>query len=301
MMESKWKKGGTMKKTLLAGALLIGAGTLAFQGVTHVVAASEYNKATAVPTSYVSTGEFSLSGAKNTVPEGYQKANYRLGAIDLDYYKKHQPTAKDITKEEAAEKGAQALWQVFGVDLEGQVIEMGFAPATEGLPRTTWAGEVRIDGELCYSFTVDSVTGEVITVIWNRTLPENVQVGFDLALEKNPQEFVDLAREVAERLNVVEGPVKSVEYLGQGYSNNDPSIQLEVKGENGQVALMGFSRYDKALMSISYDGEYKYTLEWIKKIEEELQEKLKELEDNLPPAKEGETPALEPLILDFKL
>lgn len=84
----------------------------------------------------------------------------------------------------------------------------------------------------------------------SRTLNEKVSVGFDAALAKNPQEYVALAKKLAEEYNVVHGAVKSVEYNGQGYSDNDPSISVDITGENGEIALMDFSRYDIALLGI---------------------------------------------------
>ena len=35
-----------------------------------------------------------------------------------------------MTKEDAAEIGAQALWEIFDLNLEGQVIEMGYQQAS---------------------------------------------------------------------------------------------------------------------------------------------------------------------------
>ena len=69
-----------------------------------------------------------------------------------------------MTKEDAAEIGAQALWEVFDVNLEGQVIEMGYQQATDSLPRSTWYADVMINGKRSYYFSVDSVTGELFNL-----------------------------------------------------------------------------------------------------------------------------------------
>ncbi|AFL99983.1 hypothetical protein Desde_1579 [Desulfitobacterium dehalogenans ATCC 51507] len=273
-MKTSSSEGKRLKKTVLAAALLIGATTMVFQGITQIAVAAEYNKTNAIPTNYAGSMEQSSTTAENSLPEGYQKANYRVGAIDLEYYKKQTPTSKDIAKEAAAEIGAQALWSVYGVSLEGQVVEMGYQQANENLPRSSWYADVLIDGERSYSFTVDSVTGELFSVVRERTLKEKVSVAYDATLAQNPQEYIELAKKTAETLNVVHGAVAAVEYNGQGYGNNDPSIQFDIKGENGEAALMSFSRYDKTLCGISYNAEYKYTLEYIKRIEQELQREL---------------------------
>lgn len=260
-----------LKRTVLAASLIIGASTMVFQGITQVAAATEYNKTNTIPTSYANYTDQYSKTVQNSLPEGYKKANYTVGAIDLEYYKNQTPTGKDMAKEDAAELGAQALWSVFGVSLEEQVIEMGYQSANENFPRSHWYADVIINGERSYSFSVDSVTGELFSIVRDRTLKEKVSVAYDASLAKNSQEYIDLAKKTAETLNVVHGPVTSVEYNGQGYSNNDPSIQLDIKGGNGEVALMTFSRYDKALCGISYNAEYKYTLEQIERIEQDMQ------------------------------
>ncbi len=272
-MKTNRSEGKHVKKSVLAAVMIIGASTMMFQGFTQVAAAVEYNNTNTVPTSYVSYMEQSASTAKNSLPEGYKKANYTVRDIDLAYYRNQTPTSKDMAKKDAAEIGAQALWSVYGLSLEGQVIEMGYQSPTDSFPRSSWYADVLINGERSYYFEVDSVTGELFGVGYSRTLNQNVSVAFDAALDKNPQEYATLAKKTAEKLNIVHGTVASVEYNGQGYSNNDPDITFNIKGENGEVALMTFSRYDKALLGISYNAEYKYTVEYMKQLEQKAQEK----------------------------
>lgn len=82
--------------------------------------------------------------------------------------------------------------------------------------------------------------------------------------------------------------MKSVEYNGQGYANNDPTISIDITGENGEIALMSFSRYDKALLGISYNTEYKSSLEF----HEQAQEKTKELGKSASPVNKNEVPSM---------
>jgi len=276
----------------LAAAVIIGTNTLLFQGFTQAVTVAEFKQTKMIPTRYANYITGSSQVAQNSLPDGYQKANYTVGAIDLEYYRNQTPTSKDMTKEEAAEIGAQALWKVFDLNLEGQVIEMGYQQATEGLPRSSWYADVLINGERMYYFSVDSVTGELFTIGRSRTLDEKVSVAFDAALAKNPQEYVVLAKKLAEKYNVVHSAVKSVEYNGQGYSNNDPTISVDITGENGEIALMTFSRYDKALLGIGYNTEYKSALEFNEKLIKQVQERAEELEKSGFPANENEAPSL---------
>jgi hypothetical protein len=269
-METKNSKGKRVKSTVFAATMIIGASTVAFQVLTQAVMAAEYNKANTIPTTYVSYAN--QPSGTSSVPEGYKKANYTVKDIDLAYYKNQTPTSKDMSKKDAVEIGAQALWSVYGLDLEGQVIEMGYQPATDSLPRSSWHGDVLIDGKLCYDFDADSVTGELFGVSHSRTLDKNVSVAYDAGLAKNPQEYAAFAKETAEKLNVVHSLVTSVDYNCQGYSNNDPDITFVIKGENGELASMTFSRYDKALLGISYNAEYQYTLKYMKQLEQQSQE-----------------------------
>lgn len=299
-MKTNRPEGKHVKKSVLVAALIIGASTTMFQGFTQVAAAAEYNKTNTVPTSYVSYMDQSSSTAKNGLPEGYKKANYTVRDIDLAYYRNQSPTSKDMAKKDAAEIGAQALWSVFGISLEGQVIEMGYQPATNGLPRSSWYADVLINGERSYSFEVDSVTGDLFAVTHSRTLDKKVSVAYDAALAKNPQEYAALAKKTAEKLNVVHGAVASVEYNCQGYGsndpwgdgNNDPDITFVIKGENGELASMTFSRYDKALLGISYNAEYKYTVEYMKQLEQKAQEKSAQKQKSVPSSSENQAASL---------
>lgn len=254
----------SVKKTILTVTAVIGTSTLLFMGILQAIIAAEYKKTNTIPTNYVGYIRDSMKTVQNSMPQGYKKANYTVGAIEAEYYRNQTPTSKDMNKEDAAEIGAQVLWGAFDASLEGQVIEMGYQQATDSLPRSTWYAKVMIDGKSSYYFSVDSVTGELFSLGRGDGAPidENVPAEYDEALDKNPQEFVSLAKELAEKYNVINGEVKSVKYNGQGYSNNEPTIFIDITGENGVIALLTFSRYGKELISIVYSGSYKPSLEY---------------------------------------
>lgn len=281
-----------MKTSKLAAAMIIGASTMMFQGFTQVTAAAEYNRINTVPTSYVSYMGQSSSTVKNSLPEGYKKADYTIRDSDLEYYRNQTPTSKDMVKKDAAEIGAQALWSVYGLSLEGQVVEMGYEKATDSIPRARWYADVLVGGERSYSFEVDSVTGDLFAVTHSRTLDKNVSVAYDAALAKNSQEYAALAKKTAEKLNVVHGTVASVEYNCQGYGNNDPDITFNIKGENGEVASMTFSRYDKALLAVSYNAGYKYTVDYVKQLEQQAQDAAAKRQNSASSNSGNQTPSL---------
>jgi len=264
-------------KTVIAAAVMIGSTTALFQGLTQVAAANEIGKKDIIPTSYAAVSypaAGSLQSAQESAPKGYVKPTYTVVDNSLEAYRDRKPTANDISREEAAEVGVQALWSVFGLDLNGKTIEMGYNPA-EDMVRAKWTGEYWIDGQSgpdhpVYGFTIDAVTGELHGIRDSRTLKENVSVGFDGALAQNPQEYEALAKRVAEQYNAVHGAVKSAEYASQGVTGNDPTISIRVSGENGEQAQISFSRYDKALLSIAFDSWCKEADAIAQKIEEEM-------------------------------
>ncbi|RKD27115.1 hypothetical protein BEP19_00655 [Ammoniphilus oxalaticus] len=273
------------KRTALIAVTVIGASPLLFQGIIQGVTAAELKKTDRVPTTYSIDAVSTSPAAQYSLPEGYQKANYTVGTINLDYYRNQMPTSKDMAKEVAAEIGAQALWEIFDLNLEGQEIQMGYNQAVEHLPRSRWHADVYINGKRSYSFEVDSVTGELFGIARSRTLDKQISLAYDSKLASNPQEYVERARKLAEKYNVVHGPIKSVEYNNQGYSNNDPDITMYVTGENGEMAMMTFSRYDKALLSIGYSTPTKYALEQAERDMKRLQEKATpSVDDNEAPS-----------------
>ncbi|MEJ8546674.1 hypothetical protein [Brevibacillus borstelensis] len=297
-MKGNRLEGKSMKQTILAGAVVIGASTMLFQGLVHAVTAAEFKKTDTVATNYANYTAAASQAAQKNLPAGYKKANYTVENIALEYNGNQKPTSKDMAKEEAAEIGARTLWEVFGLSLEGQVVKMGYSQPTESLPRSFWFGDVYINGKLVYTFSLDSVTGEVFDIARERTLDKQVSLAFDPVLDKNPQEYVALAKKLAEKYNVVHGPVKSVAYNAQGYSNNDPTISVDIAGENGEIALMTFSRYDKELLGIGYNGLCKPSLEFNEKLQKKLEDKVKELEKSAPPASGNETPTMQIIELD---
>lgn len=280
-MKTSKRNGNALKKTMLAAALIIGTSTMVFQGMTQAAAATVCNKTDSIPTRYANNLNLA---AQLTVPEGYTKANYTVDSIDLPYYANKVPTKKDLTKKEAAELAAQYLWQIYGVNLEGQTIEMGYDTVTENTPRPTWTADVnmknqtfhngyRADG---YEVEIDSVTGEMLGIDMNRTLQAKVKAGPDYSIDESKYEAA--AKKIAEKYNIVHSDIQSMSCTGQGasFSSNavgtygDPDISFEVQGKNGEVALMTISRYDQVLAGIMFNGQYQYDKERAANLKEKI-------------------------------
>lgn len=294
------------KKEILYAAVIIGATTLAFQGLTQAAAAAEYKKTNVIPTKYADYTNVTSKASQENLPEGYKKANYAVGTINLPYYKNKKPTEKDMTKEDAAELAAQYLYQIYGVNLEGQTLETGYGPATDTISRPTWTVDIKMknqdyhDGYRVddYEVIIDSVTGELFNIGMDRTLKAKVNAVPDASIDES--KFEAAAKKLAEKYNIVHSRIKSINCTGQGASfpsnvieaYGDPDISFEVHGENDEIALITISRYDKVLMGISYNAEYKASLENDQKHEKELQEKIEKNKKSVSPADKNEIPSL---------
>lgn len=238
-------------KSAALALTLIGVSAVSFNVLAEGTMAAELARPQSIPTTYNVT-----PSEEAKAPEGYKKADYTI--IMEDY--SETPTSKDLTAEEAAELGAQMLWEIYGADLDGAYIYMGYCSGTETFNRPFWSGDVRFSkkrtpSDFTYSFMLDSVSGDRFNVGQSKQLDVKVPLGADSSLEKDHSEYDKLAVKAAEDYNLVHGAVASTEYNCQGYgSNNNPDITIDVIGTNGERATLTFSRYDQELMGILFDS-----------------------------------------------
>lgn len=231
------------RRRTLSGCIVLGLCTVLLAGLT-------------IPAMAADSGAPAVN-ATASAPEGYRKANYKVVDDTLEYYRDKKPSKDVISRDEAAERGAQMLWELFGADLEGKTIYMGYNPENESYPQPTWSGDVR-DGSSrtpqddCITFSIDAVTGERLNAAMGRTIPAKVSLGLDSKLAKNPGKYLDLAEKFAKDHSLLGESLDSAKYNCQGYSGNDPDISIDAVGENGAIANLVFSRYDQTLKAVSY-------------------------------------------------
>lgn len=233
----------------------IGAGIFSIMAESTVQAA--VTEAEAIPTSYHVPAEDSGPEvpAVQKTEETATALQYRVVESSLNT---ETPTETDLTMEEAAAFGMKYLADIMGFDKEGANVYMCYNSGTETFPRAFWDGDVRFGEEVktdddTWSFFIDAVTGELFMLGCSETLDVDVPLGYDASLEKNYGVYAEAAKEIAERCDLVGGLVAEVKYGTQGYSSNNPDITMEVYGENGQMAILSFSRYNQRFLGLITD------------------------------------------------
>lgn len=224
----------------------IGAGVFSMMAESTVQAG--FGEIEKVPTSY----HVPAAASVPEIPEEVTEVNYHVSMSEMN---KEEPTAIDLSMEEAAALGVKYLEEIMDFDAEGADVYMIYNSGTITFPRAFWSGDVRFGEQVLtdddtWSFFIDAVTGELFNIGCTETLDVDVPLGYDTSLETNYGIYAEAAREVAERCNLMNGPVVSVEYGGQGYGSNNPDISVEVNGENGKKAIVTFSRYNQRLLGI---------------------------------------------------
>ena len=241
---------------------IIGVGTILFNSAAEVTLAANGGKVETVPTSYqVWARPETVLPETEIKGESSGKANY---SVSMDSLNTGTPTDVDLTMEEAAEEGAQYLSNIFGLDLEGAYVYMSYCPGTETFSRAFWSGDVLFQKEQTpestgWTYMLDAVTGELFNICYGRQLDVSVPLGYDEALEKDYHLYAELAKKKVEECKLIESPVDRVDYNCQGYSGNDPTISVDVIGENGEIVNMSFSRYDQMFLGLITDTSRKIT------------------------------------------
>lgn len=233
----------------------IGAGIFSIMAESTVQAA--VTEAEAIPTSYHVPAEDSGPDVPTVSESKETEAALQYHVLESEL-NTGTPTATDLTMEEAAAFGMKYLQDIMGFDKEGANVYMSYDSGTETFPRASWYGDVRFgeleltDDDIWY-FSIDAVTGELFVIGFGQTLDVDVPLGYDESLESNYGVYAEAAKEIAERCNLVGSSVREVKYGTQGYGGNDPEITMEVYGENGQMAILSFSRYNQRFLGLITD------------------------------------------------
>lgn len=255
-----------MLKLTAATLAIIGAGTIAFHLASEVTLAANEGKVETVATTYQvpdsSQTALPVHEEKERKEETKEEKQEEKGTVNytlsMDSLNTGTPADTDLTMEEAAEIGAGYLKEIYGLDLDGAYVYMSYYPGTETFPRPFWSGDVLFQKEqkpesTRWTYMIDAVTGELFDICYGRQIAVSVPLGYDAALEKDHSLYTELAKKKVEECRLTDSPVDRVEYNCQGYSGNDPTITVDVIGENGEIVNMTFSRYDQAFLGLITD------------------------------------------------
>lgn len=251
-----------ISKLTAATFAIMGAGIILFNSATEIALIANNGKVEKVPTSYqISDSLQTVLPKAETKEEGNEKVNY---FVSMDSLNTGIPTNTDLTMEEAAEVGSKYLENIFGLDLEGAYVYMSYSSGTETFPRAFWAGDVLFQKErnpesTRWTYMIDAVTGELFNIGHDRPLDVSVSLDYDATLEKDYHLYAELAQKKIEECKLMDSPVDRVEYNCQGYSGNNPTIAVDVIGENGEIVNMSFSRYDQMFLGLITDTSRKIT------------------------------------------
>ncbi len=245
-------------KVAAAALLVSGIGAGVFGMAASAGAEKQLDSVEKIPTSYQVPAVFSGPEVPTAaeVEEVGTALQYQVAESSLNT---GTPTETDLTMEEAAALGMKYLEDIMGFDKEGATVYMSYDSGTVTFPRAFWDGDVRFGEEVktdddTWHFFIDAVTGELFMLSCSETLDVDVPLGYDSSLENNYGVYAEAAKEIAERCDLVGGPVAEVKYGAQGYSSdNNPDITMEVYGENGQIASLTFSRYNQRFLGLSTD------------------------------------------------
>ncbi len=259
-----------MLKLTAAALAIIGAGTIAFHLASEVTLAANEGKVETVATTYQvpdsSQTALPVHEEKERKEETKEEKQEEKGTINytlsMDSLNTGTPADTDLTMEEAAEIGAGYLKEIYGLDLNGAYVYMSYYPGTQTFPRPFWSADVLFEKEqkpesTRWDYMVDAVTGELFDISHARQLGVSVPLCIDAALEKDYGQYAELAKKKVAECKLIDGSVNRVEYNCQGYQCNDPTITVDVIGENGEIVNMTFSRYDQAFLGLFTDTSRK--------------------------------------------
>ena len=242
------------RKEVFGAAAIIMSFSAAFCVAVPSVKAAELSKVEYVDTQY--------SFAQNAVYTANQNSNGNFEVTYKTVMEEGSPSPDKgvISMSEAARIGVQDLIRIFNFDAKDKTVNMWYCPIGETCISSEWMGNIDFDNNVTYYFTVDAVTGKISATCRDIKLNKNVNKGFDGSLPNNCEEYKELAEKVIKQYQILSNDIKSIEYEGQGYANDNPDIQIKAKDIDGNETQLSFSRYDKKLLQVCYDN-------WVKNVE----------------------------------
>jgi predicted small secreted protein len=222
----KKKKSHELRKIIVFSTLALALAVTAFIGSNNLVFAAATKPETIPMSDAIKISQMSTS----TASDDYQTPKLTVVWNDNDGLPENAPHAGAMGYEEAAQIGAQYIWDMYGESIDGKTVEMTYA-AWPFSSRTYWMGVVAGS----YEFKVDAVTGEAISILSASSQPTKVGSGTEKtvtiaqfkAMQEEPParlaEFSEIAKGFAQK-HFSRTKVASVDFVHVDYGVNRKSF-----------------------------------------------------------------------------
>lgn len=154
-------------KVMTVSALSIALFSAAFMGANHVALTAATNGTQTLP-----PAETIITIPDNLPPVGFIAP--QLIVRETSWHNYAAKPAYALSAEEAAQMGAQYIWDIFGESIDGKYVSMSFV-AWPGHQRIQWHGMVTLSphdeaggirSNMRFMFLLDAVTGERIDIMY---------------------------------------------------------------------------------------------------------------------------------------
>ena len=174
-------------KVILATALCLGVLTVGFFTVNNLSLAAATEGVESIETTppvaeIQTTSETPVASETSEVFEENQVSEMTFDVVFNPLGA--TPSANALSAEAAAEIGAQYIWDMFGICIDGQTITMFYGGQHPSQTRSIWGGSIGrtyfydgdyqfiIEDENSITFSIDSITGERISIYRHVAFPE---------------------------------------------------------------------------------------------------------------------------------
>lgn len=244
-----------------------------FKSATNAAKDNEINKDPVV-VNYQNTDNVIPLSTNTSIPDGYVKANYTVEDDVMFSYlldsivpiSTEIPSKYDLTRAEAAEQGAQILWELFGVDATDMVIKMYYQSNKNTPLSSEWNGcvESKDKSGKKYGFELDSITGEIL---YAQIYREEIDV-YPPIKPMVESEYYKIAEDYVKTHNLIAGEIaksenttllgfEEIPELAQSPAFNSV-VYVSVTGVNGEEADIVITRPDKKVIGVTSDKEIKF-------------------------------------------
>jgi len=240
--------------TAAASALSIALFSALYLGINAWAFSEAADKTEIIPASDISA--VVTADEDQSPPDRFQQPALTV----LDTTEHYTRCENSISPEEAAQIGAEYIWEMFDEAIDGMTVEMfyTFFPSST---RSYWHGNVTEDGEYRFFFSLDAITGERIDI--SRAVYPSVEIDKDLVYDyetamrvsegyaAQSDDFFAIAEKYA-RKHFNNTEVKSVEFefAGSRYPGMS-SVVFAVTDETGREATVVIDFYTRQMTSLS--------------------------------------------------